>query len=382
MAGWARFFFRQPTRSTGVALLGLWLTGLLLSGCKPSQEVQHAPTPVIKVDKIAPAPLAVPDLLGTVVASVETPVGFEVGGRIASRVVARGAAVQAGQVLATLDPAPLQASLASARASRMQAVAEADFARQNAARVRVLAEKKLASPQELDQAVSQAKAADAALAAATAAVDRAALNLQFATLRAPFAGVVTALSLDEGAVVSPGQPVLTLAKQGARSVLVAVPEARMANLPETAQVLLPPGFAPLPAPLTVSGFEAEGAADAASRTVAVRFALPAQAPLALGQSVRLHFAEQTATKTVPIGAITGEDHQALLWVVEHQTVRPYPVTVLALTVDRAVIETDLPLGTEVVALGANRLHPGQTVTIQPPLGIDAPHTIPAAPDKS
>ncbi|WP_407276452.1 efflux RND transporter periplasmic adaptor subunit [Halothiobacillus sp. DCM-1] len=343
-----------------------------LSGCPQSQPDAVAEAPMVKVAAIEPGERAQPDLFGTVVAAVETPVGFEIGGRIATRPVSRGATVVAGQVLATLDPAPLKASADSARAAQVQAAAQADFARQNVARVRALFEKKLASPQELDQAVSQAKAADAALAAAAANAERAQLNLAYATLKAPFDGVVTALSADQGAVVAAGQPVLTLAKAGTRSVLVAVPEARMSQLPERAAVALPPGFPPLPAPLTVNGFEAEGAAEAASRTVAVRFHLPADAPVALGQSVRLHFSDTPVLKTVPIGAIGGENHQALLWVVQQGTVRPYPVTVLALTDERAIIETNLPLGTPVVALGTNRLHPGEKVRIQPPMGIDVP----------
>lgn len=358
------------TKWATVAFLGVAVG--VLAGCHSEPPESAAAVPVVKVASIERGQRALPDLFGTVVASVQTSVGFEVAGRIATREVARGASVKAGQVLATLDPAALTASLDSARATRAQAAAQADFARQNVLRVRALFEKKLASPQELDQAVSQDKSADAGLAAAVAAQDRAALSLGYATLKAPFDGVVTAVSSDVGAVVSPGQPVLTVAKAGARSILVAVPEARMSHLPQTAEVLLPPGFSALTQPVQANGFEAEGAADAASRTVAVRYHLPADASLALGQSVRLRFADQAAPKTVPIGAITGEHDQAMLWVVQQNTVRPYPVTVLALSDERAIIKTNLPLGTVVVALGGDRLHPGQTITIQPPLGIDVP----------
>ncbi len=363
-----RVWVRLLGRLVGMSVAALWLAGCQHSATEAANEA-----PVVKVAAIEPGARAVPDVFGTVVASVEAPLGFEVGGRIVSRSVARGATVVAGQVLATLDTAPFLTSVASAKAARVQAVAQADFARQNVARVRALFDKKLASPQELDQAVSQAKAADAAQAVAEAGLDRAALNLNYATLKAPFAGVVTALPADEGAVVAAGQPVVMMAKAGARSVLVAVPEARMAQLPQDAQVLPQQGSPAFSAPIAVQGFEAEGAADAASRTVAVRFHLPADASLALGQSVRLRFADASAPKTVPIAAISGEAEQPVVWVVEHNTVRPYPVTVDALTDEQALIHTNLPMGTRVVALGTNRLHPGETVRVQAPLGIDAPN---------
>lgn len=366
-------FMRASVRWVGVLMGALWLVGCQHSATDAANEA-----PVVKVAAIEPGVRAVPDLFGTVVPSVEAPLGFEVGGRIVSRAVARGATVVAGQVLASLDSAPFITSVASAKAARAQALAQADFARQNVARVRALFEKKLASPQELDQAVSQAKVADAAQAVAEAGLDRAVLNLNYATLKAPFAAVVTALPADEGAVVAAGQPVVMLAKAGTRSVLVAVPEARMAQLPQAAQVLPPQGSPAFAAPIAVQGFEAEGAADATSRTVAVRFHLPADAPLALGQSVRLRFADDAVPKTVPIAAISGDRQQPVVWVVEKNIVRPYPVRVEGLTDERALIQTNLPVGTPVVALGTNRLHPGQTVRVQAPLGDDAPRAAPSS----
>ncbi|MGC8697661.1 MAG: efflux RND transporter periplasmic adaptor subunit [Halothiobacillus sp.] len=344
----------------------LALLALGLAGCQSETIATPTPPPVVRVAPIAAGTLAQPHLIGTVVPGTQSAAGFLVGGRIAERLVERGAQVQAGQVLAKLDLADLQAKVAASSAQLQQASAAAQFAEQNFGRIQAMMAKKLTSQQEFDQAKSNINAARAAQTAARAQLDSAQLALNYGQLKAPFAGVVVSIDADRGAVVAAGQPVVTLAQAGGRQVLVAVPENRLAGLPHTAQAQI---FGQ-PARLDVTFASVEGAVDAASRTWQVRFNLPANTPteLGLGQTVTLIFADQTVPKTVPIGAIIGAGDQAGVFVVREGKAVFTPVQVQNLGQESAVIFTHLPVGTPVVALGVNRLHDGEPVRIQPGLG--------------
>jgi RND family efflux transporter MFP subunit len=354
----------QGNRAQLIGMLAL--LGLLLAGCQHEQAATQTPPPVVRVAAIQAGTLAQPNLTGTVVPSTQSAVGFQVGGRIAERLVERGAQVQAGQVLAKLDPADLQAKLAASAAQLQEAQAQAQFAEQNFGRIQSMMAKKLTSQQEFDQAKSNLNAARAGQTAARAQLDSAQLALNYGQLKAPFAGVVVVVEADRGAVVGAGQSVVTLAQAGGRQVLVAVPEQRLASLPHTAQAQV---FGE-PALQNVTFASVEGAVDAASRTWTVRFNLPQNSATeaGLGQTVTLSFADQTVPKTVPIGAIIGAGDQAGVFVVREGKAVFAPVKVLNLGHEQAVISTDLPSGTPVVALGVNRLHDGEQVRIQPGLG--------------
>lgn len=352
----------------GVTALLISLT-VGLAGCQKEQPNVAVPQPVVRVATIQPGTLAQPDLSGLIVAKTQSSVGFQVGGRIAERLVDRGARVKAGEVLAKLDPADLEAKLAAARAQAQQAEAQARFAQQNFERIQSLLTRKLASPQDYDQAKSGLQAARAAQTASRAQLDQAKLALDYADLKAPFAGVVASVDADQGTVVSAGQAVFALAAGQARQALVAVPEQRLTRLPHSAQAHIYGQSTPIDATFA----SVEGAVDPASRTWSVRFDLaenPSVIP-GLGQSVTLSFAKQSVPKIVPITAILGQGSQAAVFVVQRDgKVKMQPITVNRLEHEFAVISTDLPTGTPIVALGVNRLHDGEKVRIQPGLGTD------------
>lgn len=113
-----------------------------------------------------------------------------VTGYITTLTVDKGDAVKAGQVLATLEVPELQADLAKARAELTAAQIEA----------KRLHEARAKSPDlTLPQAVDDA---DAKLAIAKANLERSETQLQFATLKAPFDGIITARHADPGSLAT------------------------------------------------------------------------------------------------------------------------------------------------------------------------------------
>jgi membrane fusion protein (multidrug efflux system) len=174
-----------------------------------------------------------------------------VGGHVVEVAVDENQHVEAGQLLVRLDPADFQARVARAQAdldaarNRMaeaRASAEAAAAQVAAARVhlgyaerelaraeslfasgvssrtaldaaqvaRDAADQDLRAAQERERATRATLGNDAPVRQAEAALRTAQLDLDYAVLKAPFAGVIGKRSVEVGANVSPSQPLLAL----------------------------------------------------------------------------------------------------------------------------------------------------------------------------
>ncbi|PQJ96263.1 efflux RND transporter periplasmic adaptor subunit [Chromatium okenii] len=333
-----------------------------------------APLPLALADPNAPPPwvLTVPleiaiatdwHLIGSVCARHEIPLAFRINGEIRERRVDVGAAVTAGQVLFQLDPRDVIEQRIAAEATVASARAETENAQRERERLADMLRKKLVSQQDYDRAATAARAASGQLTAAQAVLQQARYAIEYATLTAPAAGVMVAVSGQQGQVIAAGQIVATVAEAGAREIEVAVPETRRTKVPLTALALVLGQAKPLPVTLR----EVAETADPVMRTWAARYQFddPAAAP-ALGTTITLRFAAETTTQRlrVPLGAVLEQAEGAMVWRVVDGRVQPESVTVLAVDDEFAEIQTTLPLGTPVVALGVNRLQPGQAVRMR------------------
>ena len=142
------------------------------------------------------------ELPGRVEALRTAQVRARVNGVVLQRLFTEGSQVKAGQTLFQIDPAPYQAALDSAAAQLAKANANVTQAQAQAERNRPLVEAKAISQQEFLASVAAARAAEADVAAARAAVQSARLNLDYAAVRAPIAGRIGRALVTEGALVS------------------------------------------------------------------------------------------------------------------------------------------------------------------------------------
>jgi RND family efflux transporter MFP subunit len=147
---------------------------------------------------------------GDVVAMQSASIVAKVGGSL-DRVMANiGDRVQAGQSLALIDTTEL--ALTAQQTGATFAAAKAAFER-----ARQLLAESLSSPQEFDNVEAAMKVAEANSRTAQA-------RLGYANITAPFAGTVTARQFDQGAVVSAGTVLFTLADFDSVKVVVNVLE--------------------------------------------------------------------------------------------------------------------------------------------------------------
>ena len=166
---------------------------------------------------IGNANTSVLDATGYVVARRMATVSAKVTGKVREVLIEEGQHVDAGQVLATLDPIDANAErdlasaqLAAARSQSGSVQAQLREADANATRLASLVKQQLVSKSQYDQAVAQRDALRAQLATtqrnAQVASDQlriAGLGVDNTVVRAPFAGVVIAKAAQPGEIVSP-----------------------------------------------------------------------------------------------------------------------------------------------------------------------------------
>ena len=191
----------RPTRLRRLA--PLVLLSVLLAGCDDAAEQQEqASTPQVRVETVQVQPLAIStELSGRILAPRTAEVRARVAGVVLKRVYREGSDVKQGQVLFLIDPAPFKADHDSARATLAKAEATRYQARLQAQRYSQLVDDKAVSRQEYDNARAALLQADAAVAEAKAALERARLNLGYATVTAPISGRIGRALVTEGALV-------------------------------------------------------------------------------------------------------------------------------------------------------------------------------------
>jgi len=146
---------------------------------------------------------------GTIEAT-EVVVSSKVGGSVLKLMVSEGDRVTKGDVLAQLDNSELSAVYKQAKANSIMAYS-------NLKRTDELSKKGYASPQALD-------AAKASYDAAQASEDLASIRLKDATITSPASGYVTVKSIEEGELVVPGSPVVTISDLSNVYMMVYVSE--------------------------------------------------------------------------------------------------------------------------------------------------------------
>lgn len=303
---------------------------------------------------------------GVVAARWETPLSFRVAGRIAERRVELGRAVAAGEVLFALDPSDYEAYLRAAQAELAAAQAQDRQAGAEAARQTELLRRGFATLAAHERAVAAAAAASEQVEAAAQKLVLARNQRDYASLTAPHDGVVTALSAESGEVVAPGRTVLTLARTTGIEALVAIPETQIDDLSQWRAAASLWGQDDRPEAVTLR--ERAAQADAASRTFAARFALPAAlaARARLGASLTVHLERDAAAggATVPASAVFFRAGRSFVWRVSAggDRVEALPVAVLALAADAARIAGPAE-GDLIVTLGVHRLDPDLPIRV-------------------
>ena len=300
-------------------------------------------------------------------ARTESRLGFRVPGKVARRTVELGQSVRAGQVLGQLDPQDLKLQQDAARAGLAAAEANATQAASDLKRFTELKSQGFISEAELDRHTTMARTAEANLRQARAQAGVQSNQTTYAALVADAAGVITAVDMEPGQMVNAGLPVLTLAHDGARDAVFAVPE----DLGQAVRGLVGKKDAIKVRRWGTSEWvsatvrEVAAAADPVTRTFQVK-ADVGKAGFELGQSASVAFNTPVRVSgglRIPLYALAERDGKSIVWVLDDKsmTVKPQPVVTADITGNVILVAKGLNAGQEIVTAGVHVLNPGQKV---------------------
>ncbi len=162
--------------------------------------------PPMAVTLLTAEPRQVPvtiDVVATLEGMREVEVRSRVTGTLQQQLYKDGETVKAGTPMFRIDRAPFEITVDSARAAVAQAEARAEQARRETTRLAALVADRAISQREADDAATGARTADAALLAARAQLRDAQLNLGYAEISAPIAGIAQRAQRSVGSLVSP-----------------------------------------------------------------------------------------------------------------------------------------------------------------------------------
>lgn len=280
---------------------------------------EEPPRPV-RVATVALQPL--PNQLvfsGTVQARIQADLGFRVPGKVSARLVEVGDRVRAGQILARLDQADLRLQEEAAEAALQASLADLANAKAELDRYGQLGR---ASPayvaSEFDKRTAANRMAQARVVQGARQLSLARSQRGYGELRADTDGVVTALPVQVGQVVTAGQTVANVAHTDGIEVAADVPENRLAEVRASGAV----GIALWAVPSAVLRGEIReiGAlADPASRTFQVKVRVLDAPPglLALGMTATVAFGQSgPPVARLPGTALTDRAGAPAVWVLD------------------------------------------------------------------
>jgi len=370
---------------------------LWLAGCNeaPKEKVAAQPANPVAVSAVTVEAETWPstyEATGTVRARTSAAISAKLMGYVREVKVQTGDRVREGQSLVTLDTRDLDVSFQRAEAAREEvrtsmpeadsaitaAKANLDLAQVTFGRMQDLFQKKSISNQEFDESSARLKAAQAGyemakarraqlnskLAEADQEVRSTQVTRTYADIRAPFNGIVTAKTVEQGTLATPGTPLLTIEREGAYRLEASVEESHLAAIRVGQAVSVTPDGVDHPIDARVS--EIVPAVDASSRTYLVKIDLPVIPSLRSGLFGRASF--QLGTRpvlTIPAAAVSERGQLQTVMAVEEGIARTRIITAGSRIKDRIEVFSGLGAGEKIIVPVPQGLADGARVEVRP-----------------
>jgi multidrug efflux system membrane fusion protein len=342
-----------------------------------TQAAQTAARPLVPVTVAAATVRDVPiyyGALGTIQALNTVAIRAQVNGQLVSIDFRQGQDVHQGDVLAKIDPAPLKAALDQAVAKKSQDEAQLINVQQDLARFKTLAIKNYESQQNVDAQQAKVDVAKASIDADQAAIEAARTQLNYATITAPFDGVVGFRQLDIGNIIHTTDvgPLTVLTQIKPCTAIFTLPQSDLGPVRE----------AMLRGDVPVLAFDqddqkqlAEGKLllinnqiDQTTSTIQLKAEFPNQDErLWPGEFVHIRVLITTRKNAVTIPAIALQrgPEGYYVWVVKpDETVEQRPIAAQTTTDDIVIATSALNAGETVVVEGQSRLDVGARVVVK------------------
>jgi len=312
--------------------------------------------------------------IGTVIAASTVAVHAQITGELMSVNFKEGDEVKEGQVLFTLDKRPFEAALQQAEAQLQKDVAQLANARAQSTRYQDLAQRGIATREQVDQMTTQAASLEATVAADRANILSAKVQLDYATIDAPISGRTGLLQVHKGNLVRANDtiPIISINRITPVYVTFAIPEAMLPQFKRymAAGTIHVEAKAP-----NDDGRASIGkidfidiAVDALTGTIKVKGTFANEdRKLTPGQFVNVTVTLTTDPNAivVPTAAVQSGQQGTYIYVVKpDKTVELRPVDVARARGEDSILRSGAKAGETVVTDGQLRLVPGSRVSIK------------------
>jgi RND family efflux transporter MFP subunit len=188
--------------------------------------------------------------------------------------------------------------------------------------------------------------------------------LDYATITAPFAGVITRKLADVGDLATPGRPLFEMEDPTAQRIEASVPDALVGNLKLGQKLRV--GIPQLDKDLEGTVSEIAPSSDPASRTSLVKLDLPAGPGLRTGQFGRVAVpVGETSALRVPVSAVIQRGQMEVVFIAADGHARLRLVKTGRRVDDQIELLSGVDADDQVVTEGAGSLADGQPITVQP-----------------
>jgi len=328
-----------------------------------AQDIPYVRTAVIEAGNAS----SVYSYSGEVCGRFESQLAFQVTGKIIKRNIDLGSPVKPGDVLMVIDPKDLTQAANSSSAQVYSAQAQLRLATSNLERYRQLYEQEAISRAQYDQYVAAYDSAIASVRQTSAQYVQSANQVDYSQLYSDAAGVVSAINAEAGQVVSAGQTVVTVVRDGEREIEINVPENRLNELRQAKQIKIT--FWALPG-VSIDGSVREIApmADKTSRTYKVRISMLTPTPeIKLGMTASVEVGavggQQPTAFSIPLTAIYQTGQSPAVWVIVEGVATLRPVKLGNLGNGEVQVLDGLQSGDTIVTAGVHKLREGQKVNM-------------------
>jgi multidrug efflux system membrane fusion protein len=375
----------MATRPSLLVVSAALAASLAMSACSGGEAVSSTPpsgrgggqNPPVPVTATTVEQKSVPfdvQAIGTVIAASTVAVRAQITGELMSVNFKEGEEVKEGQVLFTLDKRPFEAALQQAEAQLQKDVAQAANARAQAARYQDLAQRGIATREQVDTMTTQATALEATVAADRANVQSARVQLDYATIEAPISGRTGLLQVHKGNLVRANDttPIVSINRITPVYVTFAIPESMLPQFKHylAAGTIHVEARAP-----NDDGRPSIGridfidiAVDNTTGTIKVKGTFPNEdRKLTPGQFVNVTVTLTTDANAtvVPTAAVQSGQQGTYVYVIKQDnTAELRPVTVARTHGDDSIISRGVKPGETIVTDGQLRLVPGSRVSVK------------------
>ncbi len=366
---------------SGLAIAAVAALGWRLSAQRGAPAAPATPAPTAALELAAGDVITVRaqslslglPVSGTLKATQTALVKARVAGELMDLVVREGDAVQAGQVLARIDPTEYQARWRQAQQQADAARAQMDIAQKQFDNNEALVKQGFISQTALQTSLMSLSGAKASYQSALAAADVARKALDDATLKAPIAGQVSQRLAQPGERLAIDARVLEIVNLGQFELEAALPAQDGASVRPGMQAQLQ--IEGLEQPVTATVLRINPSAQAGSRSVLAYLGVAGRAGLRQGAFVQGTLGTRTVQAVaVPLGAVRTDKPQPYVQAVDNGSVRHVAVTLGARTQvegQTLVVVSDLPEGTQVLAASVGAMREGVPVKAAPAAAASA-----------